>query len=72
MSIFLIFGGFGRRKTKPNKPNLPAFGRKSQERNLKRFERVLFEKTKPILKSQKWRKYLFEMVLRGFVWFWSA
>jgi len=63
MSIFLIFGGFGRRKTNPNKANMPGFSRKSEARNLKRVERVLFEKTKPILKSKNWRKYLCERVL---------
>jgi len=34
--------------SKPIKPNLPAFCRKSEARNPKRVEWVLFEKTKPI------------------------
>ena len=30
MDILVSFSGFGWRKTKPNKANLPAFGRKSE------------------------------------------
>jgi hypothetical protein len=46
MEILVILGGFGRRKTKPK----PAFGRKSEVRNMKSEMSLksTFEKTKPI------------------------
>jgi len=48
----MVFGGFEWQKTKPNKANLPAFGRKSEARSSKseitETNTILFEKTKPI------------------------
>jgi len=35
MEILLILGGFGQRKTKPNKANSPGFARKLEARNPK-------------------------------------
>jgi hypothetical protein len=42
------------KKTKPNKANMPALGRKSETQNPKQDERVCFEKTKPICRVAKW------------------
>jgi len=53
MGILMVFGRFGRQKTKPNKANIPAFGRKSEVR-ISKYEtswKDTFEKTKPILVS---------------------
>jgi hypothetical protein len=57
----------GGEKQSQFKANLTAFGRKSEARNLKRVERVLFEKTNPICAGTNWRKILIERILWQFV-----
>ena len=58
MGILVFFGGFGQLKTKPNKANMPDFGRKHEALNPKSetnaIYRVRFEKTKPIFERAMW------------------